>query len=434
MKPSNTTALVGSAERSAEQLSTPGTTSPAQRPATRTFAALRHRSFRLYAIGMLIGMAGAWMQIIAQGWLVYEISGSARTLGLVGFASAIPALLVSPWAGVVIDRVSKRNILIVTQVGAMACALLLATLTFTGIVQVWHIVLIAAALGTVNAVDNPARQAFVVEMVGREDLPNAIALNSMIFNSARIIGPAFGGLLLAAFGAAWCFLINGLSFLAVIGALVAMEVGSHARRVRMETPWTQLKDGITYVRRDRTVSAILFQSLIFSVFGVSYSTVLPAYVDRVLHVGPAAYGLLNAVAGVGAVSAALVIARNGDQMRRGWWLTVVALAFPVVLFAFAWSSKLAISLGLIYFMGIGFLSQFALLNTLLQTRVEDSMRGRVLSLYTLTFSGFAPFGNLAIGAVSESHGLSLALALSATVTLGLTALNLLRDNSVRDLR
>lgn len=404
------------------------------RPASRTFAALSHRSFRLYAIGMLVSMAGAWMQIIAQGWLVYEISRSARTLGIVGFASAIPALLVSPWAGVIIDRVPKRAILIWTQVGAMVCALLLAWLTFTNMVQVWHIVVLAVVMGVVNAVDNPARQAFVVEMVGRDDLPNAIALNSMIFNGARIVGPALGGVLLAAVGAGWCFLINGVSFVAVIAALIAMDLPPYARRVRMESPWVQFADGIKYVRGDAVVRTILLQSLIFSVFGISYGTVLPAYVDRVLGVGPAAYGLLNAVMGLGAVTAAVAIARGGDNVPRGKWLRVVAFTFPLLLLAFAWSGSLPLSLALIYFMGICFLSQFTMLNTLLQTHVDDDMRGRVLSLYTLTFSGFAPFGNLAIGALSETFGLSIAPAISATVTLGLTAPNLLRTRAVGELR
>lgn len=399
-----------------------------------TFAAMRHRNFRLYAIGMLVSMAGAWMQIIAQGWLVYQISRSESTLGLVGFASAIPALIVGPWAGVVVDRVSKRKILMVTQVGAMVCALVLAALTFSGVVQVWHILILAIAIGTVNAIDNPTRQAFVVEMVGREDLPNAIALNSMIFNSARIIGPAFGGILLAAVGAAWCFLLNGLSFLAVIVALMAMELTPHESRVLVESPWEQFRDGMSYVRDNATIRTLLLQSLIFSVFGFSYSTVLPAYVDEVLNVGAAAYGMIQAISGVGAVTAAYLIARYGNQVPRGRLLVGAALCFPPVLFAFAWSRSLTLSLGLAFFLGVGFLTQFALMNTLLQTNVEDGLRGRVMSLYTLTFNGFAPFGNLGVGVVSDHWGLSPALALSAVLTFGLSGANLLGRNGVRRLR
>jgi MFS family permease len=399
-----------------------------------TFAAFRHRNFRLYAMGMLVSMAGSWMQIIAQGWLVYQISGSEWTLGLVGFASAIPALIISPWAGVIIDRVPRRGILYATQSAAMSSALILAWLTFTGQVQVWHIVALAVGLGVVNAFDAPTRQAFVVEMVGRDDLPNAIAVNSMIFNGARIVGPAFGGLLLAWLGAGWCFLINGASYLGVLVALFLMQLAPYIKRVRLESPWAQLKNGVTYVQKRGDLRGILSQAAIFGVFGVSYSTVLPAYVDSVLHVGPAAYGAINAASGVGAVTSALFLARYGSDIQRGRWLTGVALAFPFVLMAFAWAPGLPVALGLAFILGVCFLGQFTLLNTLLQTRVDDTMRGRVMSLYTLIFFGIAPFGNLTIGAVSEFWGLSVTLTLSAAITLALSALNLLRSDKVRSLR
>jgi len=399
-----------------------------------TFAALRHRNFRLYSIGMLVSVAGTWMQSIAQGWLVYELSHSARTLGLVAFAAAIPALLLSPWAGVIADRWNKRTILIVTQFSAMACALTLSLLAFSGHVQIWHIMVLATLIGAINAIDQPARQAFVVEMVGRDDLPNAIALNSMIMNGARIIGPAMGGLLLAAIGAAWCFLWNGLSYIAVIGALFAMTITPHEQRVRLESPLAQLRNGLAYVAHDKRLATLLLQALIFSVFGIVYGSVLPAYVDQVLHVGAEAYGFINAAQGLGAVTAAYILARWGATAPRGRWLVILALAFPFFLTAFAWSNSLFMSLTLVFVMGIGFLGQFTLLNTLLQTLVDDAMRGRVMSLYTLTFSGFAPFGNLAAGTIADIWGMSIALTASAVVTLGLSALNLLRPTGVRELR
>jgi MFS family permease len=315
----------------------------------------------------------------------------------------------------------------------MACALVLAALVFAGTVQVWHIVAVAVALGVVNAFDGPARQAFVVEMVGREDLTNAIALNSMIFNGARVIGPALGGLLLVAVGAAWCFLLNGLSFLAVIAALLAMQVPRWVRTVRVDTPWTQLKAGLRYVQHHGDLSALLWQALIFSVFGISYATVLPAYASKNLGVGAGGFALLSAAAGLGAVTAAFSVARWGDSTARGKWLTIVALVFPLLLVLFAWAGSLATALPIIYLMGIGFLAQFLLINVLIQARVDDEMRGRVLSLYTLTFFGFAPFGNLALGALSEQWGISLALTLAALLTLVLTAFNLLRSRAVRSL-
>lgn len=398
-----------------------------------TFAALRHRNFRLYSIGMLISVAGTWMQSIAQGWLVYEISGSARTLGLVAFAGAIPALVVSPWAGVIADRWNKRTILLLTQVGAMACALTLAALAFSGAVQIWQIMILAILLGAINAIDQPARQAFVVEMVGKEDLTNAIALNSMIMNGARIVGPAAGGILLALVGAAWCFLINGLTYIAVIAALLMMTITPFERRVRLESPWAELRDGLDYVRRDKVLATLLWQALIFSVFGIVYGSVLPAYVDQVLHVGAQAYGFINAAQGLGAVTSAYILARWGGRGTKGQWLVMVALIFPFLLATFAWSVSLPMSLGLAFFMGICFLGQFALINTLLQTQVDNAMRGRVMSLYTLTFSGFAPFGNLFIGSLADTWGMSLALTASAVITLGLSAINLLRPTGVREL-
>lgn len=418
-----------SADAAEDEIVPPAATSPAG-----TFAALRHRNFRLYALGMLVSVAGTWMQSIAQGWLVYELSHSARTLGLVAFAGAIPALLLSPWAGVIADRWNKRTILLTTQIGAMTSALTLAVLAFTGHVQIWHIMVLATLIGAINAIDQPARQAFVVEMVGREDLPNAIALNSMIMNGARIIGPATGGLLLAAVGAAWCFFLNGLSFLAVIGALLAMTITPHEKRVRLETPWSELRSGLTYIVHEKRLAALLLQATIFSVFGIVYGSVLPAYVDQVLHVGASAYGFINAAQGLGAVTAAYMLARWGESMPRGKLLVTLALLFPFFLAAFAWSSSLAMSLGLVFVMGIGFLGQFTLINTLLQTLVDDTMRGRVMSLYTLTFSGLAPFGNLAAGSIADMWGMSATLTLTAFITLILSAANLLRPTGVRELR
>ena len=301
----------------------------------KTFAALRHRNYRLFLGGQLVSLAGTWMQIIAQGWLVYQISGSELALGVVGFASAIPVLIISPWAGVVVDQVSKRNLLVVTQTMAMVLAFILAILTFSGVVQVWQIVLLAACMGAVNAFDGPARQAFAVEMVGREDLPNAIALNSMTFNSARIIGPAIGGLLLAAVGAAWCFAINGLTFLAVIGALLAMTIAPLARQPETQSPWAQLKSGVVYVRDAHDLRGLLLMALVFSMFGISYGTVLPAFVDKVLGQGPSAFGAINAASGIGAVGGALLVAQFGDRGNRGRWLTIAILTFPIILFLFA---------------------------------------------------------------------------------------------------
>ncbi len=401
---------------------------PAAARSTRlpqTFRSLQHRNFQLYFAGQLISVAGTWMQVVAQAWLVYELSHSELMLGIVGFAAAIPSLLISPWGGVVVDRVNKRNLLVVTQASAMVLAFILAALTFAGIVQVWEIVLLAAIMGVVNAFDGPARQAFVVEMVGREDLPNAIAINSMMFNGARVVGPALGGILLATVGTAWCFFINGVSFLAVIVCLLLMRLTPRTRILEIGSPWTDLKHGLRYVLLHREIFALLLLALIFSVFGISYNTILPAFVDQVLHVDATGYGVLNAFIGAGAVVGAFIMARYGERGLRGRWLVWVDLAFPFVLLAFAYTPNFFLALLLSFGLGVGFMLTFTIINTLLQTNVDDKMRGRVMGLYTLTFFGFAPFGNLAIGMWAEQWGMSLTILLSAACALVLSAIVIL---------
>jgi MFS family permease len=384
---------------------------------TSMFAALQHRNYQLYFGGQLISNAGTWMQIIAQGWLVYQLSHSELALGMVGFAAAIPSLLVSPWGGVIVDRAPKRTLLILTQAGAMILALMLAFLSFTHLVQQWHIILLAAGLGLVNAFDGPARQAFVVEMVGREDLPNAIAMNSMMVNGARVVGPAIGGFLLIALGAAWCFTINGLSFLAVILGLWAMKLTPHVSSLHAESPFKELTSGLRYVSQQPELKGLLLLSLIFSIFGISYSTVLPAFVERVLHRDAVAYGWVNAMIGIGALLSAFMIANHRGGNWRGSWLLWSSIGFPLVLTVFSFNPYLPLSLLLCVGLGMGFMIQFTMINTLLQTRVDDRLRGRVMGLYTLTFFGFSPFGNLAVGALSEHLGLSLAMTLFAVISL-----------------
>lgn len=396
--------------------------SPVTRPRRPgTFRAMQHRNYRLYFTGQLISMAGTWMQTIAQAWLVYQLSRSELMLGVVSFAAAIPSLLVSPWGGVIVDRVPKRQLLVVTQAAMMLLAFMLAALSLTGAVRVWHIVLLAAGLGAINAFDGPARQAFVVEMVGREDLPNAIAINSIMFNGARVIGPAIGGLLLATVGSAWCFFVNGVSFLAVIVCLLLMQLTPRTISVTGESPWHELLTGLRYVRAQREILGLLLLAFIFSVFGISYYALLPAFADRILRIDATGYGALNALIGVGAVCAGLFIARYGDRGQRGRWLAWAMLSFPFGLAAFANNVNYPLALVLAFWLGIGFMLVFTLINTLLQTNVPDAIRGRVMGLYTLTFFGFAPFGNLALGALAEVWGMSVTISISALLTLGLAA-------------
>ena len=399
--------------------SSPTLSAPPTQPTTRmprAFAAMRHRNFQLYFIGQLISNAGTWMQIIAQGWLVYQITHSEFALGVVSFASAIPVLLITPFGGVVVDRVPKRALLVITQSAAMLLALALAVLAFTNVIREWHIYVLAALIGIVNAFDAPARQAFVVEMVGKDDMPNAIALNSMMFNSARVIGPGLGGLLLAAFGPAWCFTINGLSYLAVIAGLLLMTIPPRPPAPARQAPLRQLSEGLRYVTRRADMWGLLVLAIIFSMFGLSYSTLLPAFADTVLHGGPEAYGWLNAATGVGAVISALLVAQFGDRGKRGMWLLAANFVFPIILALFAITSALPVSLLLACALGMGFMTHMTMSNTLLQTRVEDEFRGRVMSLFTLTFFGLSPFGNLLIGALGQQFGLMPAMVFSAAAT------------------
>lgn len=407
---------------------------PQPRPVlNQTFAALRHRNFQLYLGGQLISNIGTWMQIIAQGWVVYQLGHSELTLGLVAFASAIPTLLITPWAGVVVDRISRHTILIMTQIGAMLLAFALAYLTFTGIAREWHIIVLAALLGVVNAFDAPARQAFVPEMVGKEDLPNAIALTSIMFNSARVLGPALAGILLVVIGSAWCFTLNGISFLAVIVGLLLMKLPPHEPGHNLASPWQQLVGGLRYTAHNSDMSALILLSLVFSIFGMTYATLLPAFVEKVLNQGALVYGWINTATGLGAVTGAFVLAHRFSHGRRGKLLVLTNIAFPLILIGFSFVTFLPVSLLLAYGLGVGFMLQFVTINTLLQTRVEDAYRGRVMGLYTLTFFGFAPFGNLLIGYLGEKMGLSYAMLLFAVCSLVLSRIVLLRSPQVQKL-
>jgi MFS family permease len=376
------------------------------RKVPRTFSALQYRNYQLWFGGMLISVAGTWMQSIAQGWLVYQISHSEFTLGLMGFASAIPILVITPFGGIVADFFPKRTLLVITQTTMMILALILSVLTFTGAVQVWHIIVLAGLLGVANAFDAPARQAFVVEMVDREDLTNAIAMNSMMFNGARIVGPALGGLLLAAVGAGWCFLFNGISFLAVIAGLLLMRVSRPAHRPEMSHPLQQIADGFRYAMRQKEIFALLLLAGVFGIFGSSYGALMPAYVDKIFHSGATSFGYINTAIGIGAISASFILARFTSRSSRGQWLFFANIGYCLTLILFAINSYFPIALVLSFGLGMGFMLQLNNINSLLQTRVDDRMRGRVMSLYMLTLFGFSPFGNLLAGSLAEKWSLT----------------------------
>ncbi len=402
--------------------------------APRTFAAFAHRNYQLWFFGQLVSLAGTWMQSIAQGWLVYQISHSEFALGLVGFAGAIPILFITPFGGVVVDRVPKRTLLVITQAVQMLLAFVLAVLVFTNTVQVWHVVLLAVLLGIANAFDAPARQSFIVDMVGREDLINGIAMNSIMFNGARVIWPALGGVILAAVGTGWCFLLNGISFLAVIAGLLAMRLPPRpALPPSTTSAWQQMKDGLHYAGSRSEIVSLLLLAAAFGLFGNAYSALLPAFVDQVYHAGANGYGFLNAAVGLGAVTGAFIIAQFVDRARRGTWLFFANQGFSVLLFIFAFNGNFPLALAAGFGLGLCFMVQNTNINSLLQTRVDDAMRGRVLSLYTLSFFGLAPFGNLISGALAQSWSLTGSVAVFAAVNLVASAIIFLKNPLLRKL-
>jgi hypothetical protein len=299
--------------------------------APRTFRALRHRNYRLYWTGQLISLTGTWMQNVAQPWLVYRLTGSPLALGLVSFSQTIPILMFALPGGVVADRVNKYRLILTTQTFSMLLAFLLAALTWTGRVEVWHVALIAFCLGCTDSFDTPARQVFVAETVGHEDLMDAIALNSTMFNMARIVGPAVAGVLVATLGEAGAFTLNGLSYVAVIGMLLAMRIAPQPNSTGPGSLWTNLKEGLAYIRKDSQVLTLLVLIAVPSVFGLSYSTLMPVFADKVFHAGAEGQGLLLASSAFGALIAALIVASLGNFKHKGWLVTGGGFVFPIAL-------------------------------------------------------------------------------------------------------
>ena len=384
----------------------------------KTFSALRGRNYRLFFAGQLISLIGTWMQIVAQAWLVYALTNSPLYLGIVSFASSIPALTLSLGAGVVIDRVPKRTLLIITQCAEMLLAFVLAVDVMTGWVQAWHVVILSFSLGIVDAFDVPARQAFVVEMVERrEDLMNAIVLNSAIFNTARIIGPTLAGIALALVGAAWCFFLNGLSFIAVIIGLWLMDVKPMISAVRGVSPMTQMREGLGYIWRNQTVRTVISIVAVANLFGFGYSTLMPAFAEDVLNSGPAGLGFLSSAVGVGALTGALLLASLGNFRHKGMLITAGNLLFPIMALFFSASKIFPLSAMILVGVGLGFMVQNVTANTLIQVTVPDELRGRVMSVYTMVFQGFFPVGSLLAGFIAQNWGIPLGAAFGAGLSL-----------------
>jgi MFS family permease len=388
----------------------------------KTFAALKHHNYRLWFWGQMTSLFGTWMQTTAQGFLVYQLTHSSAYLGYVGFASGIPSWLFMMYGGVVADRVSRRKLLIITQSIMMILAFVLATLVFSGTVQAWHILLLAFGLGSANAFDAPARLAFVSEMVDREDLTNAVALNATMFNTALIIGPAIAGIIYAAFGPGWCFAVNGISFIAVIIALAAMRLPPGTVPSQRSSTLSALKEGINYVRHQPIIRALVGLVATTSLFGMSLGTLLPAWSVKILHGNAATNGLLFSARGVGSLFGALAIATFGRSHIRGKFITIGSLCFPIFIALFALTYWLPLSLLLMVFLGIATIFVANLSNASIQSIVPDSLRGRVMGVYSTIFMGSIPIGALALGTIAEHAGEATAALLSAAAAFTIALL------------
>ena len=368
--------------------------------------ALSHRNYKLFFSGQSVSLIGTWMTRIATSWLVYRLTGSALLLGVVGFAGQIPSFVLAPFAGVLVDRWNRHRLLVVTQVLALLQSLALAILTLTGLIKIWHVIALSVFQGLINAFDMPARQAFVVEMVEkREDLANAIALNSSMVNAARLIGPSVGGVVIAAVGEGWCFMLDAISYLAVIASLLAMRVVPRMiRRTEDANMLRQLREGWRYAFNFAPIRDVLLLLAIVSLIGMPYTVLMPVFANEVLRGGPNTLGFLMAASGVGALAGAMFLAARKSVLGLGKYISLMAGVFGAGLMAFSFSRTLWLSLLLMVITGLGFMIQMAASNTVLQTIVDEDKRGRVMSFYTMAFMGTAPFGSLLAGSIAERIG------------------------------
>jgi len=386
----------------------------------RTFRALRHRDYRLWWFSQMVSLVGTWVQVVAQNWLVYRLTGSPAMLGLVNFVSLVPSLPMSLWAGSLADRFDKRRLVLIAQITLFVQASILAVLTVAGLVQVWHVMVLALFAGLAQALDMPSRQSFVIELVGEEDLTNAIALNSTIFNVARSAGPAVAGILVAAVGEGLAFSINAVSFLPVIGALLIMRTSSIRRAIK-GSPGRQIARGIKYARKNSLVWVVISLVGVSAFFVMPYSILMPVFAREVFGGGADVYGYLMTCAGLGALAGALVVASLGTRSRRGLILTVANAAFAAIVIAFAFVRVFWLAAALLVAAGFVFVMQNSLANTLIQVNVPDRFRGRIMSLYFLVFMGAMRLGSLQAGYVAAYVDVKAALIIGGAVSLLYTA-------------
>ncbi|MEI6141393.1 MAG: MFS transporter [Mariniphaga sp.] len=369
------------------------------------FRSLQYRNYRLFFSGQSISLIGTWIQRITTPWLVYHVSGSTFMLGAVAFAGQIPTFIIAPFAGVMTDRWNRYHILIVTQIAAMVQALLLALLYFTGTIEIWHIVALSVFLGCINAFDVPSRQSFMIEMVEKkEDLGNAIALNSTMVNGARLIGPSIAGMLIAFTGEGICFLLNGLSYIFVIISLLLMKITPRTISNNQQHVLTELKEGFSYAFKFLPIKYILILLSLVSLMGMSYTVLMPVFAKEILHGGPHTFGFLMGASGLGALAGALFLASRKDVLGLTKVIPIAAITFGTGLILFSFSRSFILSFALMIIVGLGMMLEMATSNTILQTIVDDDKRGRVMSIYTMAFMGTAPFGSFLAGTLAQTFG------------------------------
>jgi MFS family permease len=385
---------------------------------SHAWRALRHRNFRLFFGGQTISLIGTWMTRVATSWLVYRLTGSALLLGTVSFCGQIPTFLLAPFAGVIVDRLDRRQVLIWTQAVSMVQSLLLAGLTLSGHITVPWILALSVAQGIVNAFDMPGRQSFMIQMVeDRADLSNGIAINSSMVNVARLIGPSLAGLVIAATGEGWCFLIDGVSYIAVIASLVAMRLRPQATRSAVTSALTELREGWTYVSGFVPIRTILLLFAVVSLMGMPFVVLMPIFAAKVLHGGPHTLGFLMGAMGVGALISALSLAARKSVRGLIGIIPIAALVFGAGLIGFGLARSQWLSMLMVLIAGMGMMQGMAASNTIIQTLVSEQMRGRVMSYYTMAFVGMAPFGSLLAGAMAHRLGAPITVMLNGSAVL-----------------
>ncbi|MFN2442538.1 MAG: MFS transporter [Thermoanaerobaculia bacterium] len=386
-------------------------------PPIPALRALRHRNYRLFFFGQLVSLIGTWMQSVAQAWLIYRLTDSPFLLGLVGFSNNFPVFFIAPFGGMLADRMSRRRILLVTQTASMTLAALLATFTLTGIIRPGHILIFASILGVINGFDIPARQAFAVGLVGRDDLTNAIALNSTVFNAARVAGPAIAGVLVAAIGEGWVFLLNAASYVAVLASLLAIRMPPYVGAATSESRLRRMLGGFRFAGTTGPIRALLLLLVVISFTAMPYSILMPVFASEILGTGARGLGILMGATGVGALLGSIALATHGTVQGLGRWVARAALAFGLFLLLFSFSRDFRLSVALLIPVGFSMVVSMASSNTLIQAMVPEEIRGRVMAVYSMVFMGGGPLGALLAGALAQRIGAPATVAAGGMLSI-----------------